>query len=389
MKRFCLLFICLLAPNIGVAAPAISSVSGTISHDSEITITGTGFSTKPTASPMLYDDFDDGTTGNTICDVESGVEPQVHAGYLSSYSSWVMDGGGSYSDKSIVYNETSPFRAGSKHGRAYIDTSACWGVNFYVPTNSWFTAAGKELYVSFLLKAGPTTSSLPRQSKALVGYDSAWGDRWYHSTAYDSSCDDDSDEWRQHYTDKSTDLGIGLAGSAVLGEWIRCENYIMQSSANTGDGKWYTWMHRPTIGTPTITSLLTDSAIMRDDSTNVTRITLGGAYWSMCSGAPPVNIDVDEIYIDSTPARVELGNASTWATCTMRTILIPTAWSDTSITATVNQGKFAVGSTAYIYVVDTSGNYNSTGKSVTIGGSGGSVATTATGGTVSGGGTLR
>jgi len=82
-----------------------------------------------------------------------------------------------------------------------------------------------------------------------------------------------------------------------------------------------------------------------------------------------------QIYIDNTWQRVYLGARSTWATNTQwtRELLIPTAWAadGTSITArVVNPGTFANGSTAYIYVVDSTGAVNATGKDVTIGGSG-------------------
>src|SRR3989344_5815264 len=47
------------------AAPAITSISGTISHGSMITIQGNGFGANgPTVE--LYDDFSNGTTGNNI-----------------------------------------------------------------------------------------------------------------------------------------------------------------------------------------------------------------------------------------------------------------------------------------------------------------------------------
>jgi hypothetical protein len=73
-----------------------------------------------------------------------------------------------------------------------------------------------------------------------------------------------------------------------------------------------------------------------------------------------------EVYIDNTLARVEIGNASTFAACTHREIQIPTKWSGTSVTVTVNRGSFAVGNTVYLYVVDASGVTNSNGYAMTI-----------------------
>jgi hypothetical protein len=74
----------------------------------------------------------------------------------------------------------------------------------------------------------------------------------------------------------------------------------------------------------------------------------------------------DDLYIATTRARVEIGNASTFSACTHREIQIPTSWSDGTISVTVNQGGFAANSSAYLFVVDSSGNI-SNGKQITFG----------------------
>ena len=77
----------------------------------------------------------------------------------------------------------------------------------------------------------------------------------------------------------------------------------------------------------------------------------------------------DDGYLSFTKARVEIGNALTYSNCNHTEIQIPTAWSDSSITFTVNQGSFLNGETAYVFVVDADGNASS-GKEITIGGTG-------------------
>ncbi len=73
----------------------------------------------------------------------------------------------------------------------------------------------------------------------------------------------------------------------------------------------------------------------------------------------------DNIYIDKSIARVELGNAPTYTASTRREVQVPTSWGS-SIQITVNKGGFSSGQTAYLYVVDASGNVNSSGYPVTI-----------------------
>jgi len=77
----------------------------------------------------------------------------------------------------------------------------------------------------------------------------------------------------------------------------------------------------------------------------------------------------DDIYVDYTYARVELGNASTWAACTRKEIQIPRQWSASQITIDVNQGSFSAGTQAYLYVVDANGSVNATGYPIKIGSS--------------------
>ncbi len=75
---------------------------------------------------------------------------------------------------------------------------------------------------------------------------------------------------------------------------------------------------------------------------------------------------MDDFYIDDTWARVMIGDASTLATSTVLEVQIPSAWSDTSITCTLNLGSFTSG-TVYAYVVDADNRVNAVGYELTIG----------------------
>lgn len=63
-----------------------------------------------------------------------------------------------------------------------------------------------------------------------------------------------------------------------------------------------------------------------------------------------------EHVVDDTQARVVIGNASTWGACTQKHYMIPTAWNDTSVTAAWRTLAFATsGQTVYGYVVNAAG----------------------------------
>jgi hypothetical protein len=74
-------------------------------------------------------------------------------------------------------------------------------------------------------------------------------------------------------------------------------------------------------------------------------------------------------YMDTTLSRVVLADKPVLAQATIVENQIPTSWSDSSITATVNLGQFFQGNTAYLFVVDSSGTVSATGLPVTAGGS--------------------
>ncbi|MFH1380062.1 MAG: hypothetical protein ABII23_07275, partial [bacterium] len=115
------------------------------------------------------------------------------------------------------------------------------------------------------------------------------------------------------------------------------------------------------------------------NSTSVMTHTSGDANWQYIligmyygnilgidSSARSAKVYYDDVYIDNTQTRVEIGDKQTWNSCTQREIQMPTAWSDTSIAITVNRGSFDQCKTYYLYVVDANGNVNTNGFPIPI-----------------------
>jgi hypothetical protein len=72
---------------------------------------------------------------------------------------------------------------------------------------------------------------------------------------------------------------------------------------------------------------------------------------------------MDDVYIDTTLARVVLGDSDTYNNCTMIEPQPPTWWSTSSISVTVNLGSLGdtQGGLLYLYVFDRDNNHNSVG----------------------------
>jgi hypothetical protein len=71
--------------------------------------------------------------------------------------------------------------------------------------------------------------------------------------------------------------------------------------------------------------------------------------------------DSSDIYMDISPQRVMLGNASSWDDVTHAELQRPIAWSSTSIQFETFLGGLSSKDSLYLYVVDANGNINSEG----------------------------
>jgi hypothetical protein len=72
----------------------------------------------------------------------------------------------------------------------------------------------------------------------------------------------------------------------------------------------------------------------------------------------------DYFYLDDSKCRVYLSDQSSWSDAVTRglELMVPTAWSDTSITVTCMQRAFASFSSKYIYVKTSDGTVYAPGS---------------------------
>jgi hypothetical protein len=169
--------------------------------------------------------------------------------------------------------------------------------------------------------------------------------------------------------------GIWGIQNCDLGHWMNNVSWV--------SGEWYTeeWELRNSSGLN-----LSDGVILyiRNGTKEVEQLDaryrcsgeegyLSDFYISNYSDTP-VEIWEDDLYIDTTWARVMICTGSQWNSKGICEIQIPSAWSANSVTITANQGSFASGQQAYLYVVDSTGAVNANGFPVTIGGGGDTMA---------------
>ena len=348
----------------GTHPPAIDGVSGTFSHGQSITISGSSFGIKGHAGPMLWDDFDAGSNGSAVAGPRAGTAPLIHQGNLAGYSQWARSGGGAMSGLSIMFDNATPKANSALHARATFSNKNYWGLNLIVPYSRFTT--GKELYISFYYRFTKTGSAFGRQTKAWIAYNSRTNDKAYWSNAF-GTCQA-GDYWFTHAAEPNDlfTMSPGLGAQEIDGEWVRFESYLRQSGAGVANGAWHQVVYRPTLGTPSKHMVTLNNYKMRNTSENWVDWTFGGAYYDMCNSGDTATIDIDDFYMDSTRARVEVCDTATWSARTRCEPQLPTAWSDASITATFKKGYLPSSTTAYVYVINAAGSVNAAGFPVTV-----------------------
>ena len=155
-------------------------------------------------------------------------------------------------------------------------------------------------------------------------------------------------------------LQYDLAG-ITSNAWQRIEMYKKLSTAGQADGKIF-WSRNNTVGYQNDALMTRESGFTFQENSF-----LLGLMFANVRNDGNFHFYIDDVYVSNTQARVEIGNASSFTSCTHREIQIPSAWASGSIAVTVNAGTFGSG-TAYLYVVDANGSVNASGYAVTIGG---------------------
>jgi hypothetical protein len=329
LPAFC---VCALIPFLfasASAAPVVQSVNGSLQDRQQFTISGSGFGTKSPAEPWLWDDFEGGAIGQVV----RGPHWSTYADYggqLPAYSSDHARVPGHIASKQGPYGNTTLEAVGYPYG--------CDGGEMYV--TGWFYG---------------TQTGASRSMKFIQLNDGNWGYPQYRTGG------DCNYYWSEVYN---------------------CSGNHVMNPAGIGSqpftGTWDRWEWRARFGSNGLWETYRDLALKASGSGNFSSgccvvSAYISSYYGVGSPCPPGSNGWwywDEIYIDNTIARVELGDSPNWSSCNRREIQIPVAWNSSSITVQCNPGAFSSGSTAYLYVMDRNGAVNQNGLAVTIGGSG-------------------
>ncbi len=321
--------------------PVIGSVSGMISDNQTITISGSGFGTKATAKPILWADF------------SSDINPSN----LGQRTSW--------DDAQNLFSTTTlPVGAGTSNGVVGTWTgdpykaSFSFGVNknywtkVYVYAKRYFDFDTTTNQKFFRINPNPVINANDPVAA-------------YHKGLWLTFLNEGDDDNPDRFCTTPTCLN-----GYTKNQWMR-EEFIWQYSGGSGLNA------NGTVGAGSGIVDYTRDGVRVHHQENINNGANTQSDLRMLDNFTPDNIPTDtppngshvymtDMYADDTYSRVMIGNASTLASSTHREIFIPYAWSNTSVSVTVNQGTFISGDTAYLFVVNAS-NTPSVGYRITIG----------------------
>jgi hypothetical protein len=354
-----------LVSQWATAAPVVQQVSGKLDNKATVTVTGSGFGTKATAAPALWDDGSgtslsqkwDMTVPNQASNTAYNIQYRA-VGYRG------VAGPHANSQKYIVGGHTgswSPYAGGNvmllKGKSSHAQGDIYYSRTYYRVDPSWQFGA------------------------VLDDNNHKW---WVTNFGGNGPYEDD-----EFYIDY--DQGkFNNSTSAVQHKYSPAPAHPLRSPDNNGHSNWWNTSANPaskwvlyevefklSTGTDGYLKVWADGVLVMNyagptDSGAHQNLSMGfGGYSSTYVLSPTNNFRYfADVYMDFTAARVVLANNANLSNATIIEPQIPSRWTDGSIDVVVNQGKFTTGQTAYLFVVDKNGARSSAGLPVTIGGSG-------------------
>ena len=387
-KKTLLLIIFLAAATTIYAQPNITSVNGTFIHHNSVTIAGSAFGVKNPAPPILWDDCTSSVPLGTYYDAWLPTEAEQGSQYNMAYRN------AGFRNIDPPHNRMNYFLGGahaishhsgtySKGGNVAIGkniSSHSYFINYYYRIDPAFDQENHPT-------AGDNLKEIVLTNTEGAFYPDGWG-----AFGYTGWCGSDVPQVnnrnpiklaRRPINPENQDLPYSCSGNNLVHHnnpvngWIKMQwegNYNHQF-----DGPQIVLTTYPD-GAKTFQSHygdgLTVSEYARGPWANYPKendlrfIGLGGF-----ARVERQNNGVNSfryfagVYMDTTRARVVLGNNQDYTSCTIMEPQIPASWSNSAITVQVNLGTLPDSGTAYLFVFDANNNHNQTGFPVTTGGS--------------------
>lgn len=294
------------------------TIAGVSSKGSTLTISGSGFGTKNPAAPVLWDTVDNQPSYAGLAD---GDEIPVGAPHPwgSNGSPWA---------EKLRHSTSRPHR-GSRTAH-YHGPPGAHGDAFIGAAQALKGGTQRTLYVNWWYRPAIAPDTEGGSNKFIRIWDDPSGTKTRIS-------------WTQMHMTYGGVNWASWTSKGNVGDWNNHE--ILVDSDRGEISVWLntSMLHHVTdfVKNPTADSHGLYIGLIGFDHGN--------------SDYKTQHTEVSEIYVDTSRARVFVGNASTFESSTHREIQIPTSWSETEVQVTVNLGELTSLSGNYLYVITADG----------------------------------
>lgn len=338
--------------------PAISSVSGTISDGETITIAGTGFGTKGTATPAVFDNFDSNDTGRENTD-------EIKNENCSHYGTWNDEDKGEAYSYTPIYTNANQRTGSTLSSYHHFNIGGGDGSNYAWCQIDFSASHEPILLITFWERAlDVSLDPAPSGSSNIKAWTISDGGVNYGRHTVESVQVDHRFYWALYTlnsiwpTDGDQSMNISSDDADDAGVWYQTILMIKAGSDGALDGEMRVWVN----------GVEYENTIVMEtwDSAESDWIALTFGLFSSNFTSGDYYLQFDDIYVDDTWQSVWVGNNAAWDSCTHREIQIHKTWSDTGLTFEFNQGSFVDSDTVYVFIMDGDGNA-STGEELTSG----------------------
>ncbi|RBP25690.1 hypothetical protein DET50_12132 [Marinobacter pelagius] len=304
--------------SVSISAPKIAVIDGEIRNGSSITIQGSEFGELPSDYRSLWDTVDNQTVFNDLPD--GTPVPEDKGPWSRNGSAWA-----------------NPMSLAKETGHRHAYTSAHYFGKekaFIGVPRAFNNSTNRNIYVSWWFYSSYDIDQYEGHNKLIRIWDDLDGTQTRIS-------------WTQVLLGAYGDASWANWGG-VAGTWNKLEIY-----ANADQGTIDTWTNGRKI-----------HSVSNYEKQSVSD---GMTVWLI--GFDPnydvyknLEIRLDDIFVASSPARVELSTSATWAGTGKRREIQPfSSWTSKKIEVNINLGQFSEEDNLYFYVIDSSGNVNSEG----------------------------
>ncbi|WP_323753759.1 hypothetical protein [Marinobacter sp.] len=330
----CMAILSAVAVRSALAVPSISNVSQVADPSPKLSITGSGFTSKPQPQPLYYFDFEDATKSQSQ---KSFILSPLNA--TGTITSQTTPYGTGHALRYPVTNDHSatvlpridfdqaPDRMYVYYHRRYdfsIADSSTWGPNgLNLKPNRFWSRDGNNIVLGYQGKEGANSGRMIAE-----------------------------------YTGNGGTLWIGRSLGQVKDEWIQEEIVYQASDLNVQNGI-FDIIRNGTLPYQRKWRMRTNDRPGKYSQLYFDQISNG------VNASKGLNIYYDNIYVDNSYNRVLISQSSTYSSANKRLIQVPTMWNENRIEVHLNTGGMPLNS-LYVYVVDKDGNVNENGSRICI-----------------------